>query len=90
KDEKAEKTTKEAGLDVVTDHFETWVEGEKGIFVSLIDSDEAKLARQQAIEKGMLLFTNLATFYACLEAITAADNEVSSIQEFLKPLVKNK
>jgi len=89
KNEKAEKTTKEAGLDVVTDHFEAWVEGEKGIFVSLIDSNEAKLARQQAIEKGMLLFTNLATFYACLEAVSSADDKVSSIQEYTKSLVKN-
>ncbi|WP_175638296.1 carbamoyl phosphate synthase large subunit [Metabacillus schmidteae] len=89
KDEEAEKTAKEAGLEVVTDEFEAWVEGEKGIFVSLIDSDEAKLARQQAIEKGMLLFTNLSTLNACLQAITAPDDDAFSIQEYLKPLVKN-
>ncbi|WP_226529458.1 carbamoyl phosphate synthase large subunit [Metabacillus niabensis] len=88
-DNEAINTVKEVGLEVVTDQYETWVEGEKGIFVSLIDSDEAKLARQQAIEKGMILFTNLSTFYACLKSITATDDEVSSIQEFLKPLVKN-
>ncbi|WP_026561307.1 carbamoyl phosphate synthase large subunit [Bacillus sp. J37] len=88
-DNEAIKTAKEVGLEVVTDQYETWVDGEKGIFVSLIDSDEAKLARQQAIEKGMLLFTNLSTFYACLTSITATEDDVSSIQEFLKPLVKN-
>ncbi len=89
KDEEAEKAAKEAGLEVVTDEFETWVEGEKGIFISLIDSDEAKLARQQAIEKGMILFTNLSTLRACITAITAPDDAAFSIQEYLKPLVKN-
>ncbi len=89
KDKKAQEEAKKAGLDVVTSDYETWVEGDKGIFVSLVDSDEAKLARQQALEKGMLLFTNLATYYACVAAITAPDDEVSSIQEYTKPLVKN-
>ncbi|PGT81978.1 MULTISPECIES: carbamoyl phosphate synthase large subunit [Bacillaceae] len=87
--EKAIKIAKEAGLNVVTSDYQTWVEGEKGIFVSLVDSEEAKLERQQALEKGMILFTNLATYYACINSLFALDEDVSSIQQLTKPLVKN-
>ncbi|MFD2216346.1 carbamoyl phosphate synthase large subunit [Metabacillus endolithicus] len=87
--EKAIKIAKEAGLNVVTSDYQTWVEGEKGIFVSLVDSEEAKLERQQALEKGMILFTNLATYYACIDSLFALDEDVSSIQQLTKPLVKN-
>lgn len=87
--EKAIKIAKEAGLNVVTSDYQTWVEGEKGIFVSLVDSEEAKLERQQALEKSMILFTNLATYYACIDSLLALDEDVSSIQQLTKPLVKN-
>ncbi|WP_121664712.1 carbamoyl phosphate synthase large subunit [Metabacillus litoralis] len=89
KNEEALKTAKEAGLNVVTSDYQTWVEGEKGIFVSLVDSEEAKLERQQALEKGMILFTNLATYYACIDSLSALDEDVSSIQQLTKPLIKN-
>lgn len=89
-DHDAIKAAEEAGLEVVTSNYAEWVEGNKGIFVSLVDSDEAKLDRQQALEKGMILFTNLSTFYACLDAISVSDEDVASIQQLTKPLVENK
>lgn len=82
--EEAIEAAKKAGLQVMTNHYSSWVEGEKGIFVSLIEGDDAKLDRQLALEKGMMLFTNLATFYACLQAITAVDEDALSIQKLTK------
>ncbi|MBM7604099.1 carbamoyl-phosphate synthase large subunit [Metabacillus crassostreae] len=85
----ANKATEEAGLKVIAGDFQLWVEGDKGIFVSINDSDEAKLQRQLALEKGMLLFTNLHTYYACLQGITASDDSVESIQQLTgKEVVK--
>jgi carbamoyl-phosphate synthase large subunit len=82
--EEAIKATKQAGLQVNTSGYSSWIEGNKGIFVSLIDSEEAKLDRQLALEKGMILFTNLATYYACLQAIATSDDTVLSIQQLTK------
>lgn len=87
--DEANKATEEAGLKAVADDFQLWVEGDKGIFVSINDSDEAKLQRQLALEKGMLLFTNLHTYYACLQGITASVDSVESIQQLTgKEVVK--
>ncbi|WP_338787420.1 carbamoyl phosphate synthase large subunit [Metabacillus sp. FJAT-53654] len=82
--DEAIEATKQAGLQVNTSGYSSWIEGNKGIFVSLIDSDEAKLDRQLALEKGMILFTNLATYYACLQAIATSDDTVLSIQQLTK------
>jgi carbamoyl-phosphate synthase large subunit len=82
--EEAIKAAKQAGLQVNTSGYSSWIEGDKGIFVSLIDSEEAKLDRQLALEKGMILFTNLATYYACLQAIAISDDTVRSIQQLTK------
>ena len=82
--EEAIEAAKEAGLQVITSDYSSWVEGEKGIFVSLIEGDDAKLDRQLALEKGMMLFTNLSTFYACLQAITAVDEDALSIKQLTK------
>ncbi|MGM0874597.1 MAG: carbamoyl phosphate synthase large subunit [Bacillota bacterium] len=89
KNEDAIQATKQSGLQAITSDYSAWVEGDKGIFVSLIDSDDAKLDRQLALEKGMILFTNLATYYACLQAINASDEDVLSIQQLTKPLLRN-
>ncbi|KKI93603.1 carbamoyl phosphate synthase large subunit [Bacillus sp. SA1-12] len=82
--EEAIELTKKAGLQAITSDYAAWVEGEKGIFVSLVDSEAAKLDRQIALEKGMILFTNLATYYASIQALTADDDHVLSIQELTK------
>ncbi|MBO1511634.1 carbamoyl phosphate synthase large subunit [Metabacillus bambusae] len=82
--EEAIKVTKQAGLQVKISGYSSWIEGNKGIFVSLIDSEEAKLDRQLALDKGMILFTNLATYYACLQAIATSDDTVQSIQQLTK------
>jgi carbamoyl-phosphate synthase large subunit len=79
--EKAIEAAKQAGLQVSISDFSSWVEGDKGIFVSILE--EAKLDRQTAIEKGMVLFTNLNTFYACLESINASDEDVIAIQKLI-------
>jgi carbamoyl-phosphate synthase large subunit len=82
--EEAIEAAQKAGLQVITNDYSSWVEGEKGIFVSLIEGDDAKLDRQLALEKGMMLFTNISTFYACLQAITAVDEDALSIQQLIK------
>lgn len=76
--------TKLAGLQPLTNNFEEWVEGEKGIFVSLKDNEDGKLKRQQALEKGMILFTNLTTYYASLQALIAPDDSILSMQQLTK------
>ncbi|WP_273122583.1 carbamoyl phosphate synthase large subunit [Bacillus weihaiensis] len=88
-DEEAITKAKEAGLKVEVDHFDTWVEGDKGIFVSIDDRPNGKRNREQAIEKGMVLFTHMSTFYACLEATKLVDGSVSSMQELLQKEVVN-
>ncbi|APH05935.1 carbamoyl phosphate synthase large subunit [Bacillus weihaiensis] len=88
-DEEAITKAKEAGLKVEVDHFDTWVEGDKGIFVSIDDRPNGKRNREQAIEKGMVLFTHMSTFYACLEATKLVDSSVSSMQELLQKEVVN-
>lgn len=83
-DETALQETRLAGLHPLTNNFEEWVEGEKGIFVSLKDNEDGKLKRQQALEKGMILFTNLTTYYASLQALTASDDSILSMQQLTK------
>jgi carbamoyl-phosphate synthase large subunit len=79
---KAIEAAKQAGLQVSISDFSSWVEGDKGIFVSLLE--HAKLDRQTALEKGMILFTNLNTFYACLQSINASEEDVIAIQQLIK------
>ncbi|MDQ0232288.1 carbamoyl phosphate synthase large subunit [Metabacillus malikii] len=80
-DEEAKKETEKVGLQTVVNGFEEWVEGKKGIFVSLLDTDEAKQNRTLALEKGMVLFTNLSTYYASLQSFSAEDKEILSMQQ---------
>lgn len=90
KNEDVMKATEQAGFQAITTDYSSWIEGNKGIFVSLIDSEEAKLNRQLAIEKGMILFTNLATYYACLQAIDVVDDTVQSIQQLSKRVASSR
>lgn len=81
-DTKAIEAAKQAGLQVYINDFSSWVEGDKGIFVSLLE--HAKLNRQTALEKGMILFTNLETFNACLQSINASEEDVNAIQQLIQ------